>query len=52
VGFGNDPGKKDEKNKKKEGPEKDGFTSEELNVLIIRPPDIHSSHPVYINSAT
>jgi hypothetical protein len=45
--LGHDPGKKDEENKKKEGPEKGGFASEELDVFIIRPFDIHSSHPVY-----
>jgi hypothetical protein len=52
VRFGHDQGKKDQKKKKKDGPGKDGFASEELDVFIIRPFDIHSSHPVYMDSAT
>jgi hypothetical protein len=46
VRFGHDPGEKNKENQKQEGPEKDGFASEELDVFIIRPFDIHSSHPV------
>jgi hypothetical protein len=52
VRFGHDPGKNDQKKKKKDGPEKNGFASEELDVFIIRPFDIHSSYPVYMDSAT
>ena len=50
--LGHDPGENDQKKEKKEGPEKNGFASEELDVFIIRPFDIHSSHPVRIDSAT
>jgi hypothetical protein len=51
VGFSHDPRKENEKADKKERPDEYCFASEELDVLVVRPFDIHSSHLEFIDSA-